>query len=127
MQPDIPCQRCIGLWIKVYIPSRQSGRATGYDAYRFVCGEPCNEVRTDFRGSGKNFGVRGVESDYRIWLLSVSRRKGMKGTIALGKYADFVVLDENPLEAEKESLADIKVLLTIKENQVIYRRGKEYE
>ena len=74
-KPDIPCQRCIGLWIKVYIPSRQSGRATGYDAYRFLCSEPCNEVRTDFRGSGKNFGVRGVESDYRIWRLSVSRRR----------------------------------------------------
>lgn len=53
--------------------------------------------------------------------------EGMKGTIAVGKYADFVVLDENPLEAEKESLADIKVLLTIKENQVIYRRGEEHE
>ena len=53
--------------------------------------------------------------------------EGMKGTIAVGKYADFVVLDENPLEAEKESLADIEVLLTIKENQVIYRRGEEHE
>ena len=48
-----------------------------------------------------------------------------KGTIAPGKAADFVVLDQNPLTAEPEELADIKVLLTIKENQVVFRKGKE--
>ena len=45
-----------------------------------------------------------------------------KGTIAVGKYADFVVLDENPLETDAKALADIKVLMTLKENEVIYRR-----
>ena len=43
-----------------------------------------------------------------------------KGTIAVGKYADFVVLDKNPLEIDREDLADIKVLMTLKENEVIY-------
>lgn len=47
-----------------------------------------------------------------------------KGTIAPGKTADFVVLDQNPLTAKPEDLADIKVLLTIKENQVVFRRGE---
>lgn len=45
-----------------------------------------------------------------------------KGTIAAGKYADFVVLDKNPLETDAEALADIQVLMTLKENEVIYRR-----
>lgn len=45
-----------------------------------------------------------------------------KGTIAVEKYADFVVLDKNPLETDREELADIKVLMTLKENEVIYRR-----
>lgn len=45
-----------------------------------------------------------------------------KGTIAAGKYADFVVLDKNPLETDKEELADIQVLMTLKENEVIYRK-----
>ena len=40
----------------------------------------------------------------------------------MGKYADFVVLDKNPLETDREELADIKVLMTLKENEVIYRR-----
>lgn len=44
-----------------------------------------------------------------------------KGTITAGKYADFVVLDKNPLETEETSLADIKVLLTVKENEIVYQ------
>ena len=47
-----------------------------------------------------------------------------KGTIVPGKTADFVVLDQNPLTAKPEDLADVKVLLTIKENQVVFRRGE---
>lgn len=51
-----------------------------------------------------------------------------KGTIEEGKYADFVVLDKNPLETEKEKLSDIKVVMTIKENKVIYKsRDNENE
>ena len=34
-------------------------------------------------------------------------------------------LDKNPLETEKENLADIKVLMTIKENKVIYKNGED--
>ena len=48
--------------------------------------------------------------------------EAQKGTLAVGKYADFVVLDKNPLEADVETLADIQVLMTLKENEVIYRR-----
>lgn len=50
-----------------------------------------------------------------------------KGTIALGKYADFVVLDSNPLESDVSKLAEIKVDMTIKENKIIYRRGSNNE
>ncbi len=47
-----------------------------------------------------------------------------KGSIACGKYADFVVLDKNPLEVPEEELTQIQVLMTIKENEVIYRNGE---
>ncbi|WP_289291143.1 amidohydrolase family protein, partial [Sporofaciens musculi] len=45
-----------------------------------------------------------------------------KGTIECKKRADFVILDRNPLKVSKEELADIKVVMTIKDNEVIYRR-----
>lgn len=51
-----------------------------------------------------------------------------KGSIECKKCADFVILDKNPLETPVDELADIKVLMTIKENQVIYRNEEaDYE
>lgn len=47
-----------------------------------------------------------------------------KGSIACGKYADFVVLEKNPLEVPKEELSELKVCMTIKENEVIYKNGE---
>ena len=32
------------------------------------------------------------------------------------------MLDKNPLETDVKALADIKVLMTLKENEVVYRR-----
>lgn len=45
-----------------------------------------------------------------------------KGSIEYGKRADFVVLDKNPLKAKKEDLADIQVLMTIKDDHIIYKK-----
>lgn len=45
-----------------------------------------------------------------------------RGSIAPGKRADFVILSENPLEKEKMKIREIRVLSTIKDGEVIYRR-----
>ena len=45
-----------------------------------------------------------------------------KGTIEVGKIADFVILNENPLEIPKEKLLDLKVIETIKNGKVIYKK-----
>lgn len=43
-----------------------------------------------------------------------------KGSISVGKKADFVVLSDNPLETDKAKIREIKVLKTFKEGNLIF-------
>lgn len=47
----------------------------------------------------------------------------IKGSITVGKQADFVILNENPVEVEIDKIKDILVLETIKNGQIIYKRN----
>lgn len=47
----------------------------------------------------------------------------VKGTLEAGKFADLVILERNPLKADKMELKDIAVVETIKEGEVLYRLG----
>lgn len=46
--------------------------------------------------------------------------ESVKGTIEPGKYADFVILDENPLAVPPEKIRTIRILKTIKSGNVIF-------
>ena len=47
--------------------------------------------------------------------------EGTKGSIEVGKLADFVVLSENPLAIDPMTIRDIQVLETIKEGKTIFK------
>ena len=46
-----------------------------------------------------------------------------KGTLEVGKRADFVVLDKNPIKVAPMTLKDIRVLETIKDGKRVYARS----
>ena len=50
------------------------------------------------------------------------RDEQTKGTITVGKVADLVVLDRNPLTVAPEDIRSIKVMETIKRGKTIYLR-----
>ena len=45
-----------------------------------------------------------------------------KGSISVGKIADFVILDNNPLNVKPMNIKDIQILKTIKNGEVIYSK-----
>lgn len=48
------------------------------------------------------------------------KQEQIKGSIAIGKLADFVILDRNPVTVHPDEIRDIKILETIKEGKTIY-------
>jgi predicted amidohydrolase YtcJ len=49
--------------------------------------------------------------------------QGSKGSLEVGKLADLVILDQNPLKVDPVKIKDIKVVETIKEGKTIYQRA----
>jgi predicted amidohydrolase YtcJ len=56
-----------------------------------------------------------------IWPAYQHFEENVKGSIAVGKQADFVVLSADPLTVDPLTIADIKVLQTINDGQTVFK------
>ena len=81
--------------------------------------------------SGKVIGSEEQASPYQA-LKSVTSHaayqlfeEDKKGTLEVGKIADFVVLDRNPLTIKPMQIKDIKVVQTIKNGKPVYDATQE--
>jgi len=54
------------------------------------------------------------------WVAEQYDEQATKGTLEVGKLADLVILDKDPLKVEPMAIKDIKVVETIKEGRTIY-------
>jgi predicted amidohydrolase YtcJ len=59
---------------------------------------------------------------HTLWSAYQHFEEKTKGSLEVGKLADFVVLDRNPLIGDPLTIADIKVIETIKEGKTVYSR-----
>ena len=60
---------------------------------------------------------------HTLWSAYQHFEEKSKGSLEVGKLADFVVLDRNPLAGDPLTIADIKVMETIKEGKTVFRRN----
>ncbi|MGE8560788.1 MAG: amidohydrolase [Acinetobacter sp.] len=77
--------------------------------------------------SGKILGTEQRVSPYIAlksltdWAAYQYFEENSKGTLTIGKLADFVILSDNPLTVPSSKIKDIKILATYKEGQQIYQ------
>ncbi|OUJ44602.1 hypothetical protein BTZ05_03915 [Vibrio parahaemolyticus] len=55
-----------------------------------------------------------------IWPAYQHFEDGIKGSIKVGKNADFILLDKNPLKVESATLKELQVQQTISHGQVVF-------
>lgn len=79
----------------------------------------------DILGPSQRVDVLTALKAMTIWPAWQHFEEDRKGSIELGKLADFVILSEDPTAVDPEELDQIEVLVTIKNDAVIYQRAKD--
>ena len=57
-----------------------------------------------------------------IWQSYQHVEETTKGSLEVGKNADLIILDKNPLKVEPDTLKDLKVQQTISRGETAYQR-----
>ena len=74
----------------------------------------------DILGPHQRVDVMTALKAMTIWPAWQHFEEDHKGSIEVGKVADFVVLSDDPTAVDPETLADLQVLVTVKDGEVIY-------
>jgi len=74
----------------------------------------------DIVGPDQRVDVMTALKAMTIWPAWQHFEEDDKGSIAVGKLADFVILSQDPTTVDPEMLDQLRVLFTIKENVVVY-------
>jgi predicted amidohydrolase YtcJ len=74
----------------------------------------------DILGAGQCIDVDSALKSITLWAAYQHYEEANRGSIEVGKLADFAVLDKNPHSVPVWELENLKVLETIKEGKTIY-------
>lgn len=78
----------------------------------------------DILGPAQRVSVMDALKAMTIWPAWQHFEEDSKGSIETGKRADFVILSDDPTAVDPETLSDLQVLATIKDDKVIYEAPK---
>lgn len=83
--------------------------------------------RSSFRGQtigdAQKIGIADALKAATIWAAEQYFEEDKKGSLEVGKLADLVILDRNPLKIASEDIRNITVCRTIKEGHVVWSNG----
>lgn len=74
----------------------------------------------DVIGAEQRIGAYDALRSVTVWAAYQLFEDDRKGTLEPGKFADFVILDRNPLRVPVAEIAELRVLETVKEGRSIY-------
>ncbi|MEM6638188.1 MAG: amidohydrolase [Pseudomonadota bacterium] len=91
------------------------------DSMRILSATVTRRTRSgDILGPHQRVDVLTALKAMTLWPAWQHFEENDKGSIEVGKIADFVILSDDPTAVDPETLADLDVLVTIKEDVVIY-------
>ncbi|MGD8839080.1 MAG: amidohydrolase [Gammaproteobacteria bacterium] len=91
------------------------------DSMRILSATVTRRTRSgDILGPDQRVDVMTALKAMTIWPAWQQFEEADKGSIEIGKLADFVILSDDPTAVDPETLADLRVRVTIKEDKVIY-------
>ena len=95
------------------------------DSMRILSATVTRRTRSgDILGPHQRVDVMTALKAMTIWPAWQQFEEENKGSIEAGKVADFVILSNDPTAVDPETLADLRVLATIKEGGVVYEAGE---
>jgi predicted amidohydrolase YtcJ len=103
--PVTPVDPLLNMWIAVNRKSR-SGRVLGKE--QAITPQQALEAYT-------------INAAFQFGMEKVA------GSLEVGKFADFVVLDKNPLKVEKETIRNIKVTTTFRGGFITFSQVPDYD
>ena len=93
------------------------------DSIRVLSATVTRRTRTDFLlGEQHKVPVATALKAMTLWPAWQHFEEDNKGSIEVGKLADFVVLSDNPMTVPEAEIVDITVIETIKEGETVYGR-----
>jgi predicted amidohydrolase YtcJ len=91
------------------------------DSMRVLSATVTRRTRSgDILGPSQRVDVLTALKAMTIWPAWQHFEEDRKGSIEIGKIADFVILSDDPTAADPETLAQIRVMATIKDDKLIY-------